>query len=180
MKPSSSTVSMNSLTGSMIESLVSGFDFSRFRRIVDVGAGGGAMLVAILRRHPEIRGLLFDLPHVVVDSKTFVNGSGLSDRIELVGGSFLESVPAGGECYVLKSVLHNWPDDSALRILRLCHDAMGSGAALLIVERLIPGPNEGADVKYTDVNMFVGPGSFERDDGEWRALLRRAASGWSV
>ncbi|MBJ7601832.1 MAG: hypothetical protein JF888_01330 [Candidatus Dormibacteraeota bacterium] len=72
---------MNSLTGSMTESLVEGLDFSRFRKIVDVGAGGGAMLVAIQRRYAEIKGVLFDLPHVVADTKSFVNGSGLSERI---------------------------------------------------------------------------------------------------
>jgi hypothetical protein len=169
---------MNSLTSTMTESLVSDFDFARFHKIVDVGAGGGAMLAAILRRHPGITGVLFDLPHVVVDAKIFVTEAGLGDRIELVAGSFLESLPTGGDAYVLKSVLHNWPDDSAQRILRVCREAMGASGALLVVERLIPGPNEGMDVKYMDVNMFVGPGSFERDTAEWRALLQ--AGGFRV
>lgn len=163
---------MNSLTGTMIESLVAGFDFARFHTIVDVGAGGGAMLAAILLRHPGITAVLFDLPHVVADAKRFVTESGLGERIALVGGSFLESVPAGGDAYVLKSVLHNWPDDNALRILRHCRAAMGAGGTLLVVERLVAGPNEGLDVKYMDLNMFVGPGSFERDTEEWRALLQ--------
>lgn len=163
---------MNSLTGTMTESLVSGFDFARFHKIVDVGAGGGAMLAAILQRYPAITGVLFDLPHVVADAKSLVTEAGLGDRIELVAGSFLESLPTGGDAYVLKSVLHNWPDDRAQRILRVCRDAMGASGALLVVERLVPGPNEGMDVKYMDVNMFVGPGSFERDTAEWRALLQ--------
>jgi hypothetical protein len=107
----------------------------------------------------------------VADSKSFVAESGLSDRMELVGGSFLESVPAGGDAYVLKSVLHNWSDDNARRILRNCRDAMRPGSALLVVERLIPGPNEGMDLKFMDVNMFVGPGGFERDTEEFRRLL---------
>ncbi len=162
---------MNSLTGSVTESIVAGYDFSRFGLVVDVGGGGGALLVAILNRFPSVRGVLFDLPHVVADSRTFIDESGFGDRIQLVGGSFLEEVPPGGDAYVLKSVLHNWDDDGARRILKACRQAMTGQARLLVLERLIPGPNEGTDVKFMDINMFVGPGSFERTAEEWERLF---------
>ena len=168
---------MNSLTGSTVEFLVSGYDFSRFHTVVDVGAGGGAMLAGILQRHPGARGVLFDLPHVVADSRTFVDSAGLASRIDLVGGSFLESVPPGGDAYVLKSVLHNWPDGSAARILDNCRTAMHADATLLVVERLVAEPNQGMDVKLMDLNMFVGPGSFERTAEEWQQLLAAAGFG---
>jgi len=162
---------MNSLTGSVTESIVAGYDFSRFGLVVDVGGGGGALLVAILNRFPSVRGVLFDLPHVVADSRTFIDESGFGDRIQLVGGSFLEEVPPGGDAYVLKSVLHNWDDDGARRIFKACRQAMTGQARLLVLERLIPGPNEGTDVKFMDINMFVGPGSFERTAEEWERLF---------
>jgi hypothetical protein len=162
---------MNSLTGSVTESIVAGYDFSRFGLVVDVGGGGGALLVAILERYPSVSGILLDLPHVVADSRSFIDESGFGDRIQLVGGSFLEEVPPGGDAYMLKSVLHNWDDDGARRILKACREAMSAQASLLVLERLIPEPNEGVDVKFMDVNMFVGPGSFERTAEEWERLF---------
>ncbi len=166
---------MNSLSGTASDAIVSAYDFSRYRLVVDVGAGSGDMLIAICRRNPAVRGVLFDQPHVVADSKRYVDDAGMTDRIELVGGSFLEGAPAGGDAYVVKAVLHNWQDDDARRILASCHTAMGTASAdLLVIERLVPGPNEGAEIKLMDLNMFVGPSAYERSQEEWMRLLDSA------
>jgi hypothetical protein len=99
----------------------------------------------------------------------------MTDRIELVGGSFLEGAPSGGDAYVVKAVLHNWQDDDARRILDSCRHAMGGTTAdLLVIERLVPGPNEGAEIKLMDLNMFVGPSAYERSREEWTHLLDSA------
>jgi hypothetical protein len=166
---------MNSLSGTASDAIVSAYDFSRYRLVVDVGAGSGDMLIAICRRNPAVSGVLFDQPHVVADSKRYVDDAGLTDRIELVGGSFLEGAPAGGDAYVVKAVLHNWQDDDARRILGSCRTAMGTASAdLLVIERLVPGPNEGAEIKLMDLNMFVGPSAYERSREEWMRLLDSA------
>ena len=88
-------------------------DFGRYGVVVDVGGGHGVLLAAILERHPGVRGVLFDQAAVVA-------GAPAVDRMEVVGGSFFDGVPAGGDAYLLKSVLHNWEDAEALAILRAC------------------------------------------------------------
>jgi hypothetical protein len=166
---------MNSLSGTTSDAIVSAYDFSRYRLVIDVGAGSGDMLIAICRRNPAVRGVLFDQPHVVADSKRYVDEAGMTDRIELVGGSFLEGAPAGGDAYVVKAVLHNWQDDNARRILGNCRTAMATASAdLLVIERLVPAPNEGAEIKLMDLNMFVGPNAYERSREEWMRLLDSA------
>ncbi len=169
---------MNSMTGTSVDAIASAHDFSRYGVVVDVGGGGGALLIAICQRHLSVRGILYDLPNVVVDSKRYIDEAGLSDRVELVGGSFLEQVPRAGDAYVVKSVLHNWQDDSARRILANCHREMRTDSHLLVIERVLPGPNEGADVKLMDLNMFVGPNAYERSRDEWEQLL--AAGGFRL
>src|SRR2546430_1581186 len=111
---------------------------ARFRRIVDVGGGQGLLLAAILRRHPSAQGVLFDLPQVVEQAKEVLQGAGVADRCELVGGDFFQEVPSGGDAYVLKVVLHDWDDERARRILSNCRKAMGEDGRLLVVERVIP------------------------------------------
>ena len=83
-----------------------------------------------------------------------------------------DEVPPGGDAYVIKAVLHNWHDEDAKRILANCRKAIvGSPADLLVIERLVPGRNEGAEAKFMDLNMFVGPSAYERNREEWEALL---------
>ncbi len=168
---------MNSVSGQLAASLVVAYDFSKFRTIVDVGGGGGALIAAILDRHPGVRALLFDLPHIVAETRGFIEQAGFAARCELVGGSFFDSVPAGGDAYVLKSVLHDWYDADVKRILEVCHQAMRPDAVLLVIERLLAPANEGVEGKFSDLNMLVAAGGCERTIEEWDAVLRASRFG---
>jgi hypothetical protein len=92
----------------------------------------------------------------------------------VVGGSFFEEVPQGGDAYALKSVLLDWEDGEAAAILRVCRNAMTPGARLLVIERIVGAPNEDPRTKFSDLNMLVAPGGRERTIEECRALLESA------
>ena len=162
---------MVSLTSQFSAAIAAAYDFSRFRRIVDVGGGHGALLAEVLSADTETRGVLFDQPHVVAHAAELLSERGLDDRCEIVGGSFFEQVPTGGDAYILKSVLHDWDDEEAVRILTVCRAAMDRDSVLLVMERLIAPPNLGADDKLSDLNMLVGPGGRERTIEEFEDLL---------
>jgi hypothetical protein len=91
-----------------------------------------------------------------------------------VPGSFFDTVCSGGDAYVLKNVIHDWPDAQALTVLQTCRAATEAAAVLLLVERVIPGPNEGPDAAFSDLNMLVSPGGQERTEEEYAALLDAA------
>ena len=108
---------MTALARQVAAAVLAAYDFGRFGTVVDVGGGNGAFLAAILARHPATRGVLFDQPHVVAGAPPVLAAAGVADRCEVVGGSFFEAVPAGGDAYVLKSILHDWEDADCVRIL---------------------------------------------------------------
>ena len=146
--------------------LLAAYDFGRFGTVVDVGGGRGAFLGAVLETNPEMRGILFDQPHVV-------EGAVVGERCEVVGGSFFDAVPEGADAYMLKAVLHDWEDREALAILTRCRAAIPAHGALLVVERDLGAPNEDADAKLSDLNMLVGVGGRERTRDEFAELLAR-------
>jgi O-methyltransferase domain/Dimerisation domain len=154
--------------------LIEAYDFGRFERVVDVGGGHGALLAGVLAAHPALRGVLFDQPHVVADAAPVLEAAGVSDRCEVVAGSFFDAVPPGGDAYVLKAIVHDWEDDEAVRILRAVRAAAGDGGVALVVERELGAPNENPDAKLSDLNMMVGPGGRERTREELGALFATA------
>ena len=101
--------------------LVDGWD--RVRTIVDVGGGTGAMLASLLRRHPQARGTLVDLPGTVARAAETIDSFGVASRVTVAGQSFFDPLPAGADLYVLKSVLNDWPDEPTVAILRRCAEA---------------------------------------------------------
>jgi hypothetical protein len=164
---------MVSLTRQFTAAITTAYDFGRFAKIIDVGGGHGGFLTEVLCVHPAVRGVVFDLPHVVAGAPATLDAAGVADRCEIVGGSFFEDVPAGGDAYVLKSVLHDWEDEQAVEILATCRRAVSAPATLLVLERVLAPPNLGADGKFSDLNMLVGPGGKERTAEEFGDLLRR-------
>jgi DNA-binding transcriptional ArsR family regulator len=165
---------MMSATAGAHPAILAAYDFGRFARLVDVGGGNGALLAALLTAHPHLRGVLVDQPHVVRGAEPVLRAAGVLDRCEIVGGSFFESVPAGGDAYVLKSIVHDWEDEECVAILRTCREAMGADAVVLVIERDLGPPNENPAAKLSDLNMFVMPGGRERSRDEYAELFRRA------
>jgi hypothetical protein len=165
---------MTDLTRTAVRDLVAGYDFKRFGTVVDVGGGHGSLLAGILSAAPEARGVLFDLPQVLAGARPLLEGAGVFERCELVAGSFFDSVPAGGDAYTLKSIVHDWDDADATRILSTCRAAMGPGARVLLVERDLGAPNELPGAKLSDLNMLVALGGRERTRDEYAALFERS------
>jgi hypothetical protein len=157
---------MTDLSRRTSRALLDAYDFSRFGTVVDVGGGRGALLAALLAAHPRMEGILFDLPPVVATAHA------VPERWRAEAGSFFDAVPSGGDAYVLRAVLHDWPDEECVRILEVCRAAMRQGVALLVIERdLADGHQETA---LSDLNMLVGPGGRERTAAHYRELLDRA------
>ncbi len=151
------------------------YDFSEMSVVVDVGGGRGRLLATILARYPRLRGILFDQPHVIEDARQIIEEVGVVDRCELVGGSFFDAVPAGGDAYILRGIIPGFEDDQAVAILTNCRRAMAAGARLLLVERYVAtDPHEALPVLLSDLEMLVNVGGRERTTDEYGALLARS------
>jgi hypothetical protein len=169
---------MSDLTRRTHPSTIAAFDFSRFGTVVDVGGGNGTLLVALLQAHPDMRGVLLDLPHAIAEAKRRIADAGVEDRCEAIAGSFFDDVPAGGDAYVLRAILHDWDDEPATAILRRVREAAGNTATLVVIERDLGPPNEIPEAKFSDLNMLVVPGGRERTIAEYRDLF--AAAGFRL
>jgi ubiquinone/menaquinone biosynthesis C-methylase UbiE len=146
--------------------------------LVDVGGGAGTLVAEVLRQRSEIADVLLERPGMLELAKDYLAEQGVADRCELVEGDFFSSVPAGGDVYVLKSVLHDWDDDQCIAILRNCRAAMDEGARLVIVELILPermtpnGPVLSAAL--VDLIMLAYAGGRERTEAEFAQLLDQA------
>ena len=154
--------------------VVSAYDFSRVGTVVDVGGGQGTLLASILTANPQTRGILFEKPHVIAMAQPIFEGAGLNERCEFVAGDFFASVPAGGDVYLLKKVIHDWDDEEARSILSRCRAAIPDSGLLLLIELVIPLGNEPSFGKLLDLHMLVSPGGRERTEAEYRELLASA------
>jgi hypothetical protein len=163
---------MGSLSGLELPAILAAYDFSRFRRLVDVGGGRGALLQGILTATPGLHGVLYDLAAVVADDAGLA-GPAASVTWEIVAGNFFESVPSGADAYVLKRIIHDWNDADALRILANCRRAIREDGTLILIECVLRPPNEPDLGKWMDLHMLLILGGRERTESEYRALLEK-------
>jgi C-methyltransferase len=154
--------------------VVAGYDFGAYPTIVDVGGGHGPLLAAVLAAAPASRGVLYDLPSVVADAPNLLREQGVADRVRIVDGSFFDSVPGGGDAYILKNIIHDWPDEKALQVLRNVRAATGRQAKVLLVEFVIPNHDREFPGKWVDLEMLLNLGARERTAAEYRELLGEA------
>jgi C-methyltransferase len=154
--------------------IVAAYPFRGGTTIVDVGGGHGRLLASILEAAPNARGVLYDLPQVVADAPALLEKAGIADRVHIDGGSFFEKVPAGGDLYVLKHIVHDWPDEQAVAILRNVRAAVGAQAKILLVELVIPQHDRDFIGKWGDLEMLLCGNARERGAGEYRELLRES------
>ncbi|HEX4817804.1 MAG TPA: methyltransferase [Nonomuraea sp.] len=157
------------------EGLIKRYPFPATATMVDVAGGKGHILSTVLHANPDLRGVLFDLEHVVPHAAQTLAEEGLSDRVEVVAGDFFAAVPAGADVYLLASVLHNWDDEDAVKILRNVRRAMNADGRVLVLEVVLPddeAPHLGKDLDLRMLAIFNG--GTERSREEYRALLGRA------
>ena len=150
------------------------YDFSGVGTVVDVGGGHGALLASILLANSGVKGVLFDQPAVVESARAQIESAGIGGRCTLVAGDFFEAVPAGGDVYVLKRIIHDWDDERSVAILKRCRRAMAGGGKLLVVEDLLSPGDEPSLSKLVDVVMMTILPGRERTVDEYRTLLRTA------
>ena len=164
---------MSALSAVVADAVAEAYDFAGLSTVVDVGGGQGVLLEAVLARHQHLTGTVFDLPHVVAQGPTPQATQSVASRWSATSGSFFEAVPAA-DCYLAKAILHDWPDDPCVEILRNCRAALRPGGVVLVVETLIGRPGHEVDAAFSDLNMLVLPGGRERRDHEYAALFDAA------
>jgi hypothetical protein len=165
---------MTNMSGLAIPPVIAGYDFSRYGTIVDVAGGHGRFLAEILNATPQARGILFDQPHVVAGASALLEEHRVADRVKLVEGSFFETVAEGGDAYVLKHIIHDWPDEEAEQILRNVRKAAGVGKHVLLVEFVLPGHDRDFMGNWLDLEILVEFDARERTAAEYAQLLGRA------
>jgi hypothetical protein len=146
------------------------YDFAGMSTVVDVGGGQGLLLEAVLAGHPHLTGTVFDLSHVVAQSPVHAE---LAPRWSSVAGSFFEELPPA-DAYLLKSIIHDWPDDRCVDILRTCARSLRPGGVVLVVETVLGRPGHEVQAAFSDLNMLVMPGGRERTKEEYAALFTAA------
>ena len=150
------------------------YDFSTIKKLVDLGGGHGRNLAEILKRHPKMRGILFDMPHAFEGGNKTIAQAGLSERCEVVSGDFFKSVPSGADGYLLSRVIHDWDDETSIAILKVVRNAIAPDGRLLLLETMLRPGQRSLYPLLSDLNMMLRTGGCERTEEEYRAIYRAA------
>jgi orsellinic acid C2-O-methyltransferase len=169
---------MAETTRQVARAVVTAYDFSRFRTIVDIGGGNGALIAVILAAAPELRGIVFDLPSGNVEASRQLAAADVAERYDVIAGDFFRSVPSSADAYILKSIIHDWDDERSVAILKNCRKVIPAYGKLLLVERVMPARMEASQsrqqMSMTDIHMLVLAGGRERTETEFQALFAAA------
>ncbi len=171
---------MTSISQMTVPAVLEAYDFSGIDTLVDVAGGHGFVLSSVLKKYPQMRGILFDIEHVIAGAKPKLEEIGLADRCATEYGDFFAEIPAGGDAYLMQHILHDWDDRRALTILHNVRRALEDkpeGRVLVLEDVIVPG-NDPAFVKALDVEMLLMPGGRERTAEQFRDLF--AAAGFSL
>lgn len=165
---------MQNMVGAMAQAVVDAYDFTPFRRIVDVGGGNGQLLSVILQAAPDAQGVLYDLSATAAEARAFMDSRGLGGRCECVGGDFFESVP-GGDLIILSGVVGDWNDEQCVQIYTNCRRAIEPHGKLLLLERVVVPEEPPPPTAFLDLHMLVLLGGKGRTAAEFANTLSPAA-----
>ncbi len=158
-----------------VAAVASAYSLADVKTVIDVGGGSGNLVAALLEANPSLKGTVFERPAVAETAVRWLHAAGLSHRCDVLEGDFFECIPAGGDVYVLSHVIHDWDEAHCLTLLRNCRGAIGTGGRLLIVETVLPWPNEQSPARLLDMIMLANsPNGQERTLEEYRDLLATA------
>jgi len=165
---------MTSISAQMVPSAIAAYDFGESGTLADIGGGHGMLLAMILQKHRGLRGIVYDLPHVVEGAKARIESLGLTSRCAIVGGDFFESVPVA-DSYVMKSIIHDWDEPRAIAILKNCASAMrGPSGRVILIEMVVAPGNDPNPGKWIDIEMLAMAGGRERTEAEYEELFAKA------
>jgi hypothetical protein len=165
---------MTGFSAMLTPPVLEAYDFGGLGTLADIGGGHGFLLSAILQKHPGLRGIVCDLPHVVAGAKPRLESLGLASRCEIASGDFFKAVPPA-DSYVMKSVIHDWDDARAIAILKNCAAAMRGSNGKVILLELVVYPGNDPDIgKWIDLEMLLMAGGHERTEAEYAELFSQA------
>ena len=165
---------MTNVSKMELDSILAAYDFSEFNTLADVGGGHGQLLGAVLGLNPSMKGMLYDLPHVIDGAVTAMKSVGLESRVDFQRGSFFESVPGGADAYMMKHIIHDWSDSESVQILKNIRAKIPNHGKLLLIEAIIPERNVPHVAKFLDLEMLVVTTGKERTTTGFRELLAKA------
>jgi len=165
---------MTTFSAMVIPAVLEAYDFSGIGTLVDVAGGHGRVLTSILQKYPSMRGVLFDLEHVLAGARPAIESLGLSDRCRTVSGDFFTAVPEGGDAYIMKHIIHDWDDERATTILKNIRGAMNRGGRVILLDSVVTPGSQPDFAKIIDLEMLLMPGGRERTEQEFRDLFARA------
>ena len=165
---------MTAVSNIACDAFSAAYDVSFASKVVDIGGGHGRLLASVLQQAPHAQGVLFDAPSVVAGAGPTLQALGVSARVQTVGGDFFAAVPGGGDCYIAKSVIHDWSDSDAQKILGNIRRAMAPKGRVLLYEAIVGLRNSASFAKLLDIEVLVTAGGRERTQDEYRALLAAA------
>ena len=165
---------MTGMSVATAPAVVEAYDFSGSKRLVDIAGGHGYMLAHVLKANPNLKGILFDIPSVINGAGAIFDTEGVRERVEQVAGDFFASIPEGADAYMMKSIIHDWDDERALKILKNIQKVLPRDGRVLLIELVIPEDNRPHFGKLLDLEMLCSPGGIERTENEFRELLAAA------
>lgn len=164
---------MTDMSASVAPALVAAYDFSGISVLADIAGGHGFLLSQILKANPGLKGILFDMDHVIEGSAAMLSKNGVADRVNVVSGDFFREVPAA-DAYIMKHIIHDWDDQRSIAIMQNIHTAMTEDGKLLLLEMVVPEGNEPHPSKILDLAMLALPGGLERTAAEYEELFDRS------
>ncbi len=165
---------MTAFHGHETAAMLDAYDFTGITTLADIGGGNGTLLAAVLGRYPQLRGILFDLGHVVGRARSGMQALGLDQRCSVIEGNFFESVPAGADAYLMRHIIHDWTDEQSIRILSNCRKVIPAHGRVLLVEFAVAGGNQASLGKDADMIMMAFPGGMERTEAEYQDLFEQS------
>ncbi len=154
--------------------VVNAYNFSSISKLVDVGGGHGFLLASILAKNSNLKGVLYDTPAIVAEAEKLLKEHGVTSQCEIVGGDFFTSVPAGGDAYIMKHIIHDWNDEQCITLLSNCRKVMTDGGKVLVVEMVVPEGNEPSPAKFLDLQMLQLLPGCERTEKEYKELFDKS------
>ena len=165
---------MTGFHGPETQAMIDAYDYTGVNTLVDIGGGNGTVLIEVLKRYPNLKSVLYDLPGVIDRAKANLASAGVALRCQTIAGSFFEAAPPGGDAYQMRHIIHDWTDEQCHTILSHIRKVIPKNGRLLVIEMVIKPRNEPQPAKWLDLNMLVLPGGRERTEAEYREMYSKA------